>query len=104
MKMAEHPDSDRRAPLFVGLGELIWDLLPEGKRMGGAPTNFAYMARLLGNRSAVASRVGRDALGREAPAALEAAEVSTEYVQVEAEHPTGTVGVRLGERGEATFM
>src|SRR4051812_30682021 len=97
-------DSGLSAPLFVGLGELIWDMLPEGRRLGGAPTNFAYMARLLGNRSAVASRVGRDALGHEALARLEAAEVSTEYVQVEAEHPTGTVGVRIGERGEPTFM
>lgn len=96
-------ESGGDAPLFVGLGELIWDMLPEGRRMGGAPTNFAYMARLLGNRSAVASRVGDDALGREARARLEAAGVSTAYVQVEAEHPTGTVGVRIGERGEPTF-
>ncbi|HKG15408.1 MAG TPA: carbohydrate kinase [Pyrinomonadaceae bacterium] len=96
-------DSDAGAPLFVGLGELIWDMLPEGRRLGGAPSNFAYMARLLGNRSAVASRVGDDALGREARARLEAAGVSTAYVQVEAEHPTGTVGVRVGERGEPTF-
>jgi fructokinase len=101
--ITEDSDANARAPLFVGLGELIWDLLPEGKRMGGAPTNFAYMARLLGNRSAVASRVGLDALGREALARLEAVEVSTEYVQVEGTHPTGTVGVRIGERGEPTF-
>jgi fructokinase len=91
------------APLFVGLGELIWDLLPEGRRLGGAPTNFAYMAALLGNRSAVASRVGDDALGREARARLEAAGVSTEYLQVERARPTGTVGVRIGPRGEAAF-
>lgn len=103
MKTAEHSDSNRRAPLFVGLGELIWDLLPEGKRLGGAPTNFAYMARLLGNRSAVASRVGDDELGREALARLEAAGLSTEYVQAEGAHPTGTVGVRIGERGEPEF-
>jgi fructokinase len=96
-------DSGLSAPLFVGLGELIWDMLPEGRRLGGAPTNFAYMARLLGNRSAVASRVGDDALGREARARLEAAGVSTEFIQVEAAHPTGTVGVRIGERGEPTF-
>ena len=96
-------DSGGGAPLFVGLGELIWDMLPEGRRLGGAPSNFAYMARLLGNRSAVASRVGRDALGREARARLEAAGVSTAYVQVENVHPTGTVGVRIGERGEPAF-
>jgi fructokinase len=103
MKSEEHSDARTQAPLFVGLGELIWDLLPEGRRLGGAPTNFAYMARLLGNRSAVASRVGIDALGREARARLEAAGVSTEYIQVEGEHPTGTVGVEIGERGEPDF-
>jgi fructokinase len=103
MTRPEHSDPYARAPLFVGLGELIWDLLPEGRRLGGAPTNFAYMARLLGNRSAVASRVGFDALGREARARLEAAGVSTEYIQTEDAHPTGTVGVRVGERGEPTF-
>jgi fructokinase len=103
MTRPEHSDPYARAPLFVGLGELIWDLLPEGRRLGGAPTNFAYMARLLGNRSAVASRVGCDALGREARARLEAAGVSTEYIQTEDAHPTGTVGVRVGERGEPRF-
>ena len=41
LKDSELKDSAARAPLFVGLGELIWDLLPEGKRLGGAPTNFA---------------------------------------------------------------
>src|ERR1700755_2177377 len=94
-------DSGAGAPLFVGLGELIWDLLPEGRRLGGAPTNFAYMARLLGNRSAVASRVGDDALGREARARLEAAGVSTEFIQVESAHPTGKVGVAVRGRGAA---
>ena len=54
------------APLVVGLGELIWDLLPTGKRLGGAPSNFAYVSRLLGDDAAVATRVGRDVLGEEA--------------------------------------
>lgn len=103
MKTDVLSDSGLSVPLFVGLGELIWDMLPEGRRLGGAPTNFAYMARLLGNRSAVASRVGQDELGREARARLEAAGVSTEFIQVESTHPTGTVGVRIGERGEPTF-
>src|SRR4051794_10355598 len=103
MTRTENSDSGTPAPLFVGLGELIWDLLPEGRRLGGAPTNFAYMARLLGNRSAVASRVGLDALGLEARARLSAAGLSTEYIQTEAEHPTGTVGVSVGERGEPAF-
>lgn len=107
------PEADRRdarltgdsrpAPLLVGLGELIWDFLPGGRQLGGAPTNFACMARLLGNESAVASRIGGDELGAEAIVRLSALGVSTEYLQVDGEHPTGTVGVQLDERGEANF-
>jgi fructokinase len=91
------------APLLVGLGELIWDFLPSGRQLGGAPTNFACMSRLLGNESAVASRIGADDLGAEASARLTALGVRTEYLQIDGEHPTGTVGVRLDERGEANF-
>lgn len=90
----------------VGLGELIWDMLPEGRRLGGAPTNFAYVSRLLGGGAdtvAVASRVGRDALGREALERLARVRISTEHVQTDATHPTGTVGVTLDARGEANF-
>ena len=92
-----------RAPLVVGLGELIWDVFPEGRRLGGAPSNFAYLSRLLGAEAAVASRVGRDALGAEAVERLTRAGVSTHHVQHDDAHPTGTVGCRIGEGGEAHF-
>jgi fructokinase len=91
------------APIMVGLGELIWDFLPGGRQLGGAPTNFACMSRLLGNVSVVASRIGDDALGREAVERLRGLGVSTGYLQVDREHPTGTVSVRLDEQGEANF-
>ena len=52
--------------VIVGLGELLWDMLPEGKQLGGAPANFSVMSARLGNRAVIASRVGGDALGREA--------------------------------------
>ena len=63
----------------------------DGKQLGGAPTNFAYVAGLLAGDAdtvAVASRVGRDALGRAALDRLARAGVSTEYVQTDATHPT----------------
>lgn len=94
---------NRPSPITVGLGELIWDFLPGGRQLGGAPTNFAYMSRLLGNESVVASRIGDDDLGREAFERLAGLGVSTEYLQVDRDHPTGTVGVRLDEHGEANF-
>ena len=49
--------------LVLGLGELLWDVLPEGPRLGGAPANFAVMAGRLGNHAALLSRIGRDDLG-----------------------------------------
>ncbi|HEX8335235.1 MAG TPA: PfkB family carbohydrate kinase, partial [Pyrinomonadaceae bacterium] len=101
--MAEEPSSHATDRLVVGLGELIWDLFPEGRRLGGAPSNFAYVSHLLGGRSAVASRVGRDALGAEAVERLARAGLSVSFVQFDDEHPTGTVGVRIGEGGEPRF-
>ena len=91
------------ARTFVGLGELIWDVLPGGRSLGGAPSNFAHHARLLGNRSVVASRVGDDGLGREALGKLGRAGVVADYVQLDPGHPTGTVGVEIDGRGEAHF-
>lgn len=89
--------------MIVGLGELIWDMLPDGKQLGGAPTNFAYISRLLGNSAAVASRVGCDDLGREAVERLTRMGISKEFLQVDEVHPTGTVQVKIGEGGEACF-
>lgn len=95
--------SERDAPLIVGLGELIWDLLPGGRQLGGAPTNFAYISHLLGNRAVVASRVGADPLGQEALERLERHGISTRFVQLDDTHPTGTVSVRIDEGGEPRF-
>src|SRR4051812_12427522 len=98
MKSPENEGNGRGPLTVVGLGELIWDMLPDGKQLGGAPTNFAYVSNLLGNRVAVASRVGRDELGREALARLERMGINADFLQVDEEHPTGTVGVSVGER------
>jgi fructokinase len=101
--MSEVSEPQTQSPPVVGLGELIWDVFPEGRRMGGAPSNFAYLSRLLGAEAAVASRVGRDALGVEAVERLSRAGVSARFVQFDDEHPTGTVGVRIDEGGEPRF-
>ena len=52
--------------VIVGLGELLWDMLPSGKRLGGAPANFTVMSSRLGNRGVIASRLGSDPLAAEA--------------------------------------
>ena len=69
--MKTDTQSDRR-PVVVGLGEVLWDLLPGGKQLGGASANFAYHAQMLGAESWLVSRVGDDPLGREILARLQA--------------------------------
>lgn len=81
--------------LILGIGELLWDLLPEGARLGGAPANFTVMAGRLGSHAVVLSRIGRDDLGREAVALLDPLSADTEYLQVDLNHETGRVTVTL---------
>jgi fructokinase len=87
----------------VGLGELLWDLFPEGKQLGGAPANFAYMTSLLGDQAVVASRIGSDALGRSAGRRLERLGLRNASLQFDVSHPTGTVGVQVDAAGQPSF-
>jgi fructokinase len=87
----------------VGLGELLWDLFPEGKKLGGAPANFAYITSLLGDEGIPASRLGHDDLGAEAICRLGELGLSTEFIQQDADHPTGTVKVEVARDGQAGF-
>jgi fructokinase len=89
--------------IVVGLGELLWDLLPAGKQLGGAPANFAYITSLLGDDGIPASRLGRDALGAEAIRRLGELAISTEFIQKDADHPTGTVKVDVDRTGQPHF-
>jgi len=88
---------------IVGLGEILWDMLPIGKQLGGAPSNFAYISTLLGDEGTVASRVGTDSLGNEALGQLAALGVTTELVQHDSVHPTGTVQVEVDHAGQPKF-
>jgi len=83
--------------LILGIGELLWDILPEGIRLGGAPANFAVMAGRLGNRAAILSRIGRDDLGRKAIDRLAAMPVETGFLEVDAFYETGRVTVNFAD-------
>lgn len=89
---------------IVGLGELLWDLFPAGRQLGGAPANFAYHSAALGNRGLIASRIGDDELGREALDQLSRLGLSTDYVQTDPTHPTGTVEVQVDEQGQPDYI
>lgn len=90
----------------VGLGEALWDVLPGGKVLGGAPLNVACHVQALlndvGGRAVVASRVGTDSLGDEVVAELLRRGVTAEYLQRDAAHATSTVTVEL-EAGQPTY-
>ena len=79
-------------------GELLWDLFPDGPRLGGAAANVAYHAARLGAEAMLVSRVGADELGRRALDELAEARVDTRHVGVDPERPTGTVKVELAGR------
>lgn len=87
----------------VGLGEVLWDVLPQGKQLGGAPTNFAYMSNLLGHHAVAASAIGNDALGEELLGCLKELHLDTTFVQVSREHSTGTVNVMLAPDGQPDY-
>ena len=81
----------------IGIGEALWDMLPEGKKLGGAPANFAYHACQFGLEGMAVSAIGQDSLGEEIVEALEAHHLPYHLDRVE--YPTGTVQVTLDQQG-----
>lgn len=83
--------------IIVGMGEALWDVLPEGKKIGGAPANFAYHMSQFGFDSWVVSAVGDDKLGNEILENFAAKKLN--YLIEKVPYPTGTVQVELDEAG-----
>ena len=83
--------------MIVGLGEALWDVLPEGKKLGGAPANFAYHTGQFGLDTLAVSALGEDRLGDETIAAIE--EQGLNYMMPRVPYPTGTVQVTLDDEG-----
>ncbi|MFI3328449.1 MAG: carbohydrate kinase [Rikenellaceae bacterium] len=82
---------------LVGIGELLWDVLPDGKKLGGAPGNFAYHASQFGFKTAVASAIGNDKLGEEMTREIESKGINGVIERVA--YPTGSVQVTLDDEG-----
>jgi len=83
--------------IIIGLGEALWDMLPEGKKIGGAPANFAYHVSQFGLESCVVSAIGNDALGNEILDVFH--EKNLKYQLEKVNFPTGTVQVELDAEG-----
>ena len=91
-------------PLVVGIGEILWDLLPSGRRIGGAPANFAFHAQTLGAASFVVSAVGDDAAGRDILAELDRRGLDRRFLATVSGPPTGTVSVSLDPAGMPRYV
>ncbi len=92
-----------KAPVVLSIGEVLWDLLPGGPQLGGAPANFVVHAHALGAEGLLISRVGDDELGRDAFRRLSERGVDLTGVGVDASLPTGRVTVEVAADGQPRF-
>lgn len=90
-------------PRLAGLGELLWDILPEAETLGGAPANFACHAQALGAEAALVATVGSDGRGSRAREILEESGVDTSCISTVDHAPTGYVQAELNPQGVATY-
>ncbi|MDI6699495.1 MAG: carbohydrate kinase [Candidatus Saccharicenans sp.] len=89
--------------LVLAVGELLWDIFPDDKRIGGAPANFAYYLKKIGENPVLISRVGQDSLGVQALTTCRSAGLINDSIQVDSIHPTGRVRVELDKKGVPNF-
>ncbi len=88
----------------AGIGELLWDMLPQGKQLGGAPCNFSYHASQAGCESLMISAIGTDASGDEILAKIHTLGLEIRYIQRNASFPTGTVTVTVDAHGIPEYI
>ncbi len=89
--------------LIAGIGEVLWDLYPGRRSLGGTPANVAIHARQLGDESVLVSCVGDDVLGSELITALRQRGLYSDFIQINPHKPTGTVAVTLDQQGRPSF-
>src|ERR1051325_5371876 len=90
-------------PAVVCFGEVLWDILPSGPLPGGAPMNVAYHLKKLGNNPALITKIGIDDYGKKLVNILAESGVTTEYFQVDYEHPTGLVYANVNNHHEVVY-
>ncbi|SIS64516.1 fructokinase [Chryseobacterium ureilyticum] len=87
----------------VCFGEVLWDIFPSGSRAGGAPFNVAYNLFKMGIDTKMLSRIGNDTLGQQLLNQIDQWGITTDFIQVDRERPTGTVLANFDEHGEAQY-
>lgn len=94
---------ERRNVKLLCFGEVLWDALPQGLFLGGAPYNVTYHLQKLGEPAAMLSAVGDDFLGQEILRRMKAKDQVTDFVSIHKDLPTGAVEVTLDEKGDASY-
>jgi fructokinase len=89
--------------VLVAIGEILWDIFPDGRRIGGAPANFAYYVQALGERGVTVSKVGKDIEGEEILTFIREAGLEIRFIGADEIHPAGRVTVRLDGLGVPRF-
>ncbi|MBU2563674.1 MAG: carbohydrate kinase [Actinobacteria bacterium] len=89
---------------IVGIGEVLWDVFPHSRKLGGAPANFAYFVKKLGQDGLVVSKVGDDFLGKEIMDSLFKLGLAGDFIQIDYKHPTGTVDVKIDDNGQPDYI
>ena len=86
---------------IAGIGDILWDCFPEGRKIGGAPANFAYYMKQFGFESLMISAVGEDELGAEIHETLD--RIGLDHLLQTVDYPTGTVMIELDENGIPSY-
>ena len=102
-KPHNQPHTGTATPV-VGIGEVLWDVFPGGRRLGGAPANFAFHARARGLEAVLVSGVGEDPLGAEIVREIEARALDSRWLSVQTNTPTGTVRVEVDAEGVPAYI
>jgi len=88
---------------ITSIGEILFDIYPDHKKLGGAPLNFIYHIKKLTDNGNIISRVGKDVWGNKATNELKQANISLDYIQQDNQHSTGKANVTINEEGEPEF-
>ncbi len=95
--------TNNEIPKIVCFGEVLWDVFPTQKKIGGAPLNVALRLLALGNEVYMVSKIGKDENGTKLMDYLKSRELNSDHIQIDDHHKTGTVKVMLDEKGSATY-
>ncbi len=88
---------------LAGIGELLWDIYPESRHLGGAPFNCVHHIKQLGQQGIIVSRIGKDRAGHDILNSLRKNGIVLEYIQIDLDHETGYVTVKLDENAQPLF-